>query len=207
MVKSFLPGVRGLVALNLREKGLSQGKIAKMIGVTQVAVNHYLRNGPKFYSEKLALVGLTERDTSNLTDLLTEDLFVSQVDAIYTLYSLWRGYLSRGKICSTHQNMVHTLSNCEVCMKFFGDRDSLQPNRREILDGLSHAVKLLEASPYFPKIMPEVSVNIVFADSMARGESDIAAMPGRIVKVHDRAKAMMAPEFGVSHHMAKVLFT
>ena len=205
MVKSFLPGVRGLVALNLREKGLSQGKIAAMIGVTQVAVHQYMKKGPKFYQEKLVSVGLDERDIFNLADLLSEDLFVSQVDAIYTLYSMWRGYLSNGKICSIHQNMYPTLASCDVCMKLFGHQEYLQANKREILDELSHAVKLLEASSYFPKIMPQVSVNIVFADSSAKGESDIAAMPGRIVKVHNRAKALMAPEFGVSYHMAKVL--
>jgi predicted fused transcriptional regulator/phosphomethylpyrimidine kinase len=64
---------------------------------------------------------------------------------------------------------------------------------------------MLESSGLFVHIMPEVSVNIAYAHGEAATIGDVVAVPGRIVKVRDRARSLMKPEFGASTHLAKVL--
>jgi len=77
--------------------------------------------------------------------------------------------------------------------------------RMAIIEEIKRAVRIIEDSTAFPKIMPEVSVNLVVSTKSPKGEIDVAAMPGRIVNVKGRARGLLAPEFGVSHHMARVL--
>jgi len=43
MVRYFLPAFRVLVAKELVRKGVSQGRAARLLGVTQAAVSQYLR--------------------------------------------------------------------------------------------------------------------------------------------------------------------
>ena len=70
---------------------------------------------------------------------------------------------------------------------------------------MASAVKLLEASPDFVSLMPEVSVNLACAAGDAKSPSEVVAIPGRIVKVKDRARAMLPPEAGASAHMSRML--
>src|SRR5208283_2033395 len=60
-------------------------------------------------------------------------------------------------------------------------------------------------SAAFPSIMPEVSVNIAMSRKAPKSSRDVAAIPGRINRIHGRAKALMLPEFGSSKHMSNVL--
>ncbi len=42
VVDTFLPSMRALVARRLKEDGLSQGRIASLLGLTQASVSSYL---------------------------------------------------------------------------------------------------------------------------------------------------------------------
>src|SRR5262249_26114222 len=67
------------------------------------------------------------------------------------------------------------------------------------------AIRLLETSETFVEVVPEVSVNIARATENAKASSDVVAVPGRMVRVKNRARAMLSPEFGASDHMARIL--
>ena len=91
-------------------------------------------------------------------------------------------------------------------------RDSNQSTDKEaedmnILREISLATSVLEASTSFPAVMPEVSVNIAMSRSNPKTSRDVAAVPGRINRIHGRAKAFVLPEFGSSKHMSRVLLT
>jgi predicted fused transcriptional regulator/phosphomethylpyrimidine kinase len=43
--------------------------------------------------------------------------------------------------------------------------------------------------------------------SYARDLSEVAGIPGRIVKVQDKVKAVMEPNYGVSRHVAATVLT
>ncbi|MEM2211233.1 MAG: thiamine-phosphate synthase family protein [Nitrososphaerales archaeon] len=204
MIKEFLPAVRGLVAHKLREKKISQVRMARMLGVTQAAISQYLSKKFQYYLEKLNELGIKMDEGNKIAKLLCEDLLIGQVDAIRTLYTIWRRLLADGILCHAHKRLSLINEDCDICMKLF-KTEIMDSTRFKVLEELKKAVRIIEASPYFPYIMPEVSVNIALAITNATTEADIAAIPGRIGKVHGRAKAMMDPEFGASRHMAKML--
>lgn len=204
MIKEFLPAVRGLVAHKLRERKISQMRMARMLGVTQAAISQYLSKNSQYYIEKLNELGIKIDESNKIAELLCEDLFVGQVDAIRTLYTIWRRLLADGVLCYAHKRLSLINEDCDICMKLF-KTEIIDSTRFQVLEELKKAVRIIEASPYFLYIMPEVSVNIALAINNATTEADVAAIPGRIGKVHGRAKAMMDPEFGASRHMAKML--
>jgi len=77
--------------------------------------------------------------------------------------------------------------------------------RRIILGDLRDAVSILESTPEFVDLVPEVYSNIVMALKDAKGVADVAGIPGRLVKIRGKVNAFMDPEFGVSDHLAKLL--
>ncbi|MGA2665990.1 MAG: thiamine-phosphate synthase family protein, partial [Nitrososphaerales archaeon] len=201
MVDSFLPAMRELVARRLAEEGLSQGKIAGLMGVTQASVSLYLRSGGRS-AELLRGLGVSEEDGRLYASLLAEDLKKDPVYAVNTLHSLWSDLLGRGSMCGPHRSLYPQLAQCDVCVKAFGGRES---RSGDAIEHVAEAVRMLEGSSEFVGIMPEVSVNIAFAPERAASVQDVVAVPGRIVKVRGRARSFMRPEYGASTHVAKVL--
>lgn len=79
-----------------------------------------------------------------------------------------------------------------------------------VLENLRKAVELVEEnSEYIYPLIPEVGMNIAMAlpKPYTRTLNDVAAIPGRIVKIGNKVKAVAPPDFGVSKHMAKAILT
>jgi XRE family transcriptional regulator, thiamine biosynthesis regulator len=212
MVNDFLPNVRGLVSHELHEKGESQRRIALLLGITQARVSYYLGKRKTQFSLELATkFGISQNDIASYSKLLAEDAMRSQTDSIFTLYSIWKNLLFTGMICAAHQKESNVPSECSACMELFKPpRETLEFSDQEsedlqIVHEISQAISMLESSVYFPSIMPEVSVNIAMSRTNPKTARDIAAIPGRINRIHGRAKAFVLPEFGSSNHMSKVL--
>lgn len=211
MMNDFLPNMRGLVSHDLHEKGQSQRKIAQLLGITQARVSYYLqRRRSQFSSELTNKFGISLPDLQNYSKLLAEDVTRSRTDGNFTLYSIWRNLLFNGIICTTHQRESDVPMDCSVCLQVFKPTPSGEPTTKEsedakIIHDVTMAVSMLESSVYFPNIMPEVSVNIAMSRDDPKLIEDVAAVPGRINKIHGRAKAFVFPEFGSSKHMSKVL--
>jgi predicted fused transcriptional regulator/phosphomethylpyrimidine kinase/predicted transcriptional regulator len=210
MVEYFLPNIRGLVAHELHDRGESQRRIAILLGITQARVSYYLSmRKSKFSLELSNQFGVGAGEVQSYSKILSEDVARSQVDGIFTLYSIWKNLLFSGKVCSLHQNESGISTECSVCMELHRpSRESEASGESEdsiVLRDLSEAVSILENSSTFPLLMPEVSVNVAMARSNPKNTSDVAAIPGRITKTHGRAKAFVLPEFGSSKHMSNVV--
>ena len=203
MMKGFLPALRGLISHTLRERGLSQSKIAALIGVSQAAVSQILSKNRAQYLEKILEMGFERGEVETLLNLLLEDIVIDPVKATQTLYYFWRNALERGTLCSYHRRLYPQLALCKVCLRRWGlgfDEDSALTLRK-----VGEAVKLLESSPHIAHLVPEVSMNVAQALKNAKTLEDVAAVPGRIVKVRDRVRAVSGPEFGGSRHLAEIL--
>ncbi|MGA2874977.1 MAG: thiamine-phosphate synthase family protein [Nitrososphaerales archaeon] len=212
MVNDFLPNMRGLVSHELHEKGESQRRIALLLGITQARVSYYLgKRRTQFSSELATKFGISQGDIANYSKLLAEDATRSQTDGIFTLYSIWKNLLFTGMICAAHQKESGVQSDCSVCMEIFKPpRENMKFSDQEsedlqVIHEISQAISMIESSVYFPSIMPEVSVNIAMSRNSPKSTRDVAAIPGRINRIHGRAKAFVLPEFGCSNHMSKVL--
>lgn len=212
MMNDFLPNIRGMVSHDLHEKGESQRKIAQLLGITQARVSYYLKKRKaQFSSELTSKFGIPSVDLQNYSKLLAEDVARSRTDGIFTLYSIWKNLLFNGLMCATHQRESDVPTDCSVCMQVFkpvAGREKASAGESEdieIIGNITQAVSSLESSVYFPSIMPEVSVNVAMSRASPKTIGDVAAVPGRIIKIHGRAKAFVTPEFGSSNHMSKVL--
>ena len=202
MSQAFLPAMRQLVAARLRTQGLSQSRISGLLGTTQASVSLYLSgNQGKAYSV-LSRFGLSRGEADAKAAVLADALKSGAAGGVAALFSIWTTLLGNGSACAYHRELYPSLSGCDVCIKEFGGRGG---TRSELIREVADAVRMLEVSPEFVDVMPEVSVNLACAAGDASTPADVVAVPGRIVKVRDRAKAMLPPEAGASTHMSKVL--
>jgi hydroxymethylpyrimidine/phosphomethylpyrimidine kinase len=78
--------------------------------------------------------------------------------------------------------------------------------RYRVIEELKRAFEVLrhENRGY---LIPEVSSNLGYAVSGAQGVQDVAAFPGRIVRLKETVASMGDPEFGASRHVAKIILT
>lgn len=202
MVQTFLPAMRLLVAKVLRSQGFSQTRIAAMLGVTQASVSLYLSSRPERAYADLASLSVPREEADRNAAVLSEDLKRNAVYGVETIGHLWKGMLGSGGVCEAHRRLYPSLSQCDVCIKEYGQRER---DRTGAIADVSEAVRLLESSLSFVSVMPEVSVNLAYAPAGATSPEDVVAVPGRIVKVKGRAKATLPPEFGASRHIARIL--
>ncbi len=213
MTDYFLPNIRGIVTHELRGQGESQSKIANMLGITQARVSNYLTKKKSVYQSELTKrFGIQETEIEGFGKVLAEDLRRSQVDGIFTLYSIWKNMLFNGDVCMIHQKESQVSTECSVCMDLHRPSGNLSSNKDQAMDeesailrNLAEGLLAIQNSPNFPQIMPEVSVNIAMCKAKPKSKRDVAAIPGRINKIHGRAKAFVLPEFGSSNHMSNVL--
>ncbi|MCQ5374165.1 MAG: hypothetical protein NO515_03985, partial [Candidatus Methanomethylicia archaeon] len=206
-VRVLLPALRVLIAKELSETyGWTQTRIARKLGVTQAAVSGYLAQDekevilPPFQVEELSALAKSITSEINMKRLTYTDL-ISHICKI--CLSLRRG----GTICHAHKVKVHELEDerCAICMQLHMTLADVPELRRRILSEVRLAVDAIESCPDFHLLLPEVFSNIVMAIKEAKTISDVAGVPGRIVRFRGKAKALMDPEFGVSGHLGKVL--
>lgn len=198
MVHRFLPAVRQLTALELRRRGMSQSKISLGLGVTQAAVSVYLSSQPQRAYEALAEFSMGKEAADDRVSAVADAVLSGPVAAVQAVESVWRDLLEGGEVCSPHVALYPSLAGCEVCLKRKG-------GLADATSAVSEAVALLERSPEFGRVMPQVSVNLAMATAESESTSDVVAVPGRIVKVRGRARATLPPEPGASAHISRVL--
>jgi len=80
-----------------------------------------------------------------------------------------------------------------------------EASRYHVLADVNEARRLLESSPHVAKLVPEVGMNVAMAVPHAESINDVAAVPGRLVKVSGQVKAVSSPCFGTSTHLAKYI--
>jgi len=92
-----------------------------------------------------------------------------------------------------------------------GPTNHLAPLFREIehyhcLDALKTALQRLKEGKC-GRIIPEVESNLGYALPFARGIEEVAAVPGRIIRIGEEVATICEPAFGASSHMAKIILT
>jgi predicted fused transcriptional regulator/phosphomethylpyrimidine kinase/predicted transcriptional regulator len=201
MMDIFLPSMRQLVSKRLHDLGLPQVQISRLLGITQASVSLYMSSSPERAYSSLSTLSIGKEEADRYAALLSEDAASGPLEAQETMTTIWRSILGKGMACDAHRARYLGLAECDICMRemapILGGADAIAE--------VSQAVGVLERSVSFPAVMPEVSVNLAFAPGPAEGPEDVVAIPGRIVRVRNRARTMAKPEFGASRHLARVL--
>ncbi|MFX1520249.1 MAG: thiamine-phosphate synthase family protein [Promethearchaeota archaeon] len=201
VVKKYLPRLRRLVAQEMIKKGLTQEEVAVKMGLTQAAVSKYVSD-----------TQLRETDASfeDIAKNLARSIILSDISANEIILELCKSCFSLREgsyICREHQRILPLGDDCHVCTEL-RTLDSMEVSERtNVLSNMDRAVNLLENSDNFILLMPELRVNLAMAVSDAKDVSEIAGIPGRIVLVRGKPKAVERPAFNVSHHIALVLLT
>ncbi len=71
---------------------------------------------------------------------------------------------------------------------------------------LGAAVQLLKEGSV-GMLIPEIQSNLVFALPFARNRDEVAGIPGRILRVGERAETLHDPAYGASSHVARIVLT
>ncbi len=81
-----------------------------------------------------------------------------------------------------------------------------ESERYRCIRDLKDAVRVLK-DERCGNIIPEIQSNLVFALPDAREAGEVAAIPGRIIRVGEDVETLHDPEFGASSHVAGVVLT
>ena len=200
-VKEFLPALRGLMAHELRDRGLSQSRIASLLGVSQAAVSQILSRDRSEYRRRIEIIGFGDGEVDALIRILVNDSASDPILATQMIHHFWHDALERGVICGYHRKLYPQLVTCSICLR----REEMDIEVEETVRRVEEAVGLLESSNYVSYLVPEVAMNIAQAVRQAKTVEDVVGIPGRIVEVRGRVKAVSRPEPGGSKHLAQIL--
>ncbi len=78
--------------------------------------------------------------------------------------------------------------------------------RYRVLQSLKRAFRQVQENK-LGHLFPEVQSNLGYGLSMAQGPEDVAAFPGRFVRLAEEVARVSDPEFGASQHIAKIILT
>jgi hydroxymethylpyrimidine kinase/phosphomethylpyrimidine kinase len=79
-------------------------------------------------------------------------------------------------------------------------------DRYYVLESLKKELERLKGSPVAP-LIPEVQMNFGYALPYAETARDVAAFPGRIIRLYNKIATMAGPAFGASQHIAAIILT
>ncbi len=82
-----------------------------------------------------------------------------------------------------------------------------EAEKYSVIRNMSEALNHLQSDPNFHHLIPESQTNLTMSLSYATNSKDIAAVPGRIVRMGDRTHISSSPKFGASKHVAATLIT
>jgi hydroxymethylpyrimidine kinase/phosphomethylpyrimidine kinase len=83
----------------------------------------------------------------------------------------------------------------------------LEGERNHVIEALGQAIAQLKGEAHIEGFIPEVSSNLGYALPFAQTKGDVAAFPGRIVRLQDTIATINPPAFGASQHIASIILT
>lgn len=202
LVSEFvIPELRGLLAHKLRERGLGQLRISKLLGISQPMISKYMSVSYSEYLRRLEDLGLDVNEVARTIEILVEKLVNDNYREYLELTSSFlNSILRRGLLCKIHKKVSPVVPrDCEVCFKIF------EVVSDPYVEEVKVAYEILSFYPRGHEIVPEVGMNIVSAPPNARNFRDVVGFSGRIVRSGDRVVAVGEPMRGGSEHTANVL--
>jgi hydroxymethylpyrimidine kinase/phosphomethylpyrimidine kinase len=79
--------------------------------------------------------------------------------------------------------------------------------RYKVISALQDAVTALKGEANIGRIIPEVSSNLGYALANALTKGDVAAFPGRIIRIGTGIATIDTPAFGASQHITSIILT
>ena len=199
--ENILPIIRSLIAKKLLERGYSQLRVARILGITQPAVNRYVNRDYEELLGKAESLGISRDWVINVVNNVVELVLSGrEYEALEYLTNAILMELGSLRLCEAHRRLVPSLPiNCSVCSVFItGISDS-------VIRNMERALSILEAHPEIHAVIPRVLMNIVEARPGATVESDVVGVPGRIDAHDGRVIIGSKPTYGGSRHLGRLI--
>lgn len=185
--EQVFPFLRSEAAKRLTREGLSQSRIADHLGVSQAMVSRYLRMRarPPVGAVPEALRAMVDRTVGSVLEME-----------------------SKGRIppwcplCPEVGGASSAEIGIEECLR--GGSPVERDDAQQVLANLRAAAARVERGS-FAALAPEVYINLAMSARDARDRRRVAALPGRMVEVRGRVRAVSEPEFGASGHLSDLL--
>ncbi|WP_264890722.1 thiamine-phosphate synthase family protein [Vulcanisaeta souniana] len=201
MSDNIMPIIRSLVAKKLLENGYSQLKVAKVLGITQPAVNRYVNRNYDEMLSKIETLGISRdwvmRVVNNVVELIMNNKEYEALEYLTNTIIMELGSL---RLCDAHRRLVSSLpTTCNVCSVLItGIADS-------VIRNMERALSIIESHPEIQSIIPRVLMNIVEAKPGALTEDDVVGVPGRIDAHGGRVIIGSKPIYGGSRHLGRLI--
>jgi len=201
-VKYFANPLKAIIIHRLYSEGYAQSKIARQLGITQPMVHKIISEDVNKYYEALEKIGFSRGEIDSYVNMLLSPLIKNDTERYMILFStIINQVLSSQKLCTIHYRVSKDLPpSCSLC-RYLHPTATSSP----LIIEYEKALKKLLSHPEAHRLIPEVGMNIVYALPNPSSINDIIGLPGRIVRVNDRAEAVGRPCFGCSHHTASIL--
>ncbi|AGN00375.1 HTH DNA-binding protein [Salinarchaeum sp. Harcht-Bsk1] len=202
VAEQFVPTARTMLARELDERGLTQQAIADRLGITQAAVSNHL-NGQVDVAAPIADDPRMAATVEEIADGFAEGS-MDEVDALGELVALVQAFEDRGPICELHEQAMPALEGlgCDLCVR---GRDEAVQAERDALAAVREASRRLGASQEMVTMVPNVGTNVATAIPGATEPTDVAAVPGRLIRMRGRIEVPANPEFGASRNVATAI--
>lgn len=105
----ILPAIRRELVLALRERGLNQRAIAKLLNITEPAVSHYI-------NEKRAK-GITFNEEVNMVIKNSAEKITDNISAYQQIQQINNFIKQTKALCQVHMSVEGGLEGCDICYK------------------------------------------------------------------------------------------
>jgi len=199
--KYVVPYLRALVAAELTSLGVSQGRVSKLLGVTQPMVRKYINEGRDKLFSRLEEAGISREEIEAAVKVLADiGLKRGRVEYYKTFSQLVNSFLSRCVLCDLHRRLDPEIpATCDLCRKLFPQQ--VDP----YIEDARNALRVLQSFSNAYRLIPEVGMNIVVAPPGAERPEEVVGFVGRIIRVGTKVVAVGEPVYGGSRHTATVL--
>ncbi|MGC8610454.1 MAG: thiamine-phosphate synthase family protein [Thermoplasmata archaeon] len=186
--KKIIPEIRKNIVKELKDRGMKENEIAKVLRISQGMVS-------KYYKDEIEGNDIIKNISKKIAEMILNEY--DEIKINETLCSFCINYRSSLNFCS-----IHRIENCTMCSYMYNKNFYYYEN--EMKNSLLESINMLNELKC-RDILPEVRSNLLFAKDNAETYLDVMAFPGRISCFKNKLIYYKEPEFGASKYLSDIL--
>lgn len=202
---SLLTPLRRIIASKLAEDGFKQVEIAEILGISQPVVSTYLKN-PEVIESPLISRPAFQQVVSELYSQIKTGK-TNKIDMMNVICNACQDFRTAGPLCDLHRKkaVLNFPPDCRICFPSTEQTVEFDQKLNATKELYEAAQALTQLGDRFGHLIPEIGCQFVYITPENQSTANIAAFPGRIVKVKGRGQIVSPPEFGHGSILAFIL--
>ena len=185
--------LKGLIAHELSQRGLSQSRIGQILGISQPAVSAYLKLEREHYERRLLEAGLSRDEIHRMIEVIVMAIDQQNYsEAVEYVNNFALSLLSSLRFCDIHRRVAPYLKDCNICKNI--------SIINEVKNRIIISFNMLKTNKYIINLVPRVLMNIVeLSDEGPMG------YPGRISVVGESLVVTSEPQLWGSKFLGRLI--